>query len=271
MNARFSVNVTTTWQWDLGQCVDAYARLGIPAIGVTRLGLDEYGRGKGIKKIKDSGLKVSSIAGIGPYTVTEPQAFQQNVESGIAFMDVAAELGADCVYVMAGPRGSLTWEDAAERLTEGLTRLTPAARERGIRLAVEPIHPMRQDLTFVNTARDTVSIIEPLDSQHVGYVFDFWHLWWERGVLETIARSVDRIFSVQVSDHKAITMRTMDRAMLGEGIIPLRELLKALEHAGYKGYYDMEIISDDMAAMGYETALQRIVPAFHDLFESIDA
>ncbi len=271
MNPRFSVNVTTTWQWDLGQCVDAYARLGIPAIGLTRLGLDQYGRDKGIQRVKDSGLKVSSYAGIGPYTVTEAQAFRQNVEAGIASMDVAVELGAACVYVMAGPRGELSWEDAAARFAEALGLLLPAAIERGVRLAVEPIHPLRQDLTFVNTARDTVDLIEPFDPQHLGYVFDFWHLWWERGAAGTIARSVDRIFSVQVSDHKKVTMRTMDRAMLGEGVIPLRELLQALERAGYQGYYDMEIISDDLAAMGYERALARIIPDWDALLDGIDA
>ncbi len=268
MNPRLSMNVMTTKDWDLGQCVDAYARLGFPAIGLTRAGLEAFGVKKGIQRVKDAGLKVASCSGLGPYSTPDPKEFKRQVESAPAFMDIAAELRADCVYVMSGARGQQTWESAAARFAEGLHAILPAARQRGVRLAVEPVHPMRQDLTFLNTAKDTFDLIRPLDPKNVGYVFDFYHCWWERGILETVVRSAKRMFAVQLSDHKARTMKTMDRAMLGEGIMPLASLLRAVERGGYKGYYDIEIISDDVAAMGNERALRQIIKDFDALWEA---
>ncbi len=266
MNPRLSVNVMTTKDWDLGQCVDAYARLGIPGIGITRMGLDAYGAKRGIKKIKDAGLHVVSIGGIGP--LLPRLAGAPSPQAHLAGMDLAAELRADCLYVMSGPRGELSWEEAAKRFGEALHAIAPAAQERGVRLAVEPVHPMRQELTFINTARDAMDIIGPFDPRIVGYVFDFYHCWWERGVMETIARSAQRMFAVQPSDHKLRTLKAMDRAMVGEGLIPARSMLRAIERGGYQGYYDFEVISDDLAAMGYEVALQRIVRDFDALWES---
>jgi len=61
---------------------------------------------------------------------------------------------------------------------------------------------------------------------------------------------------VQVSDYKRATMRTMDRALLGQGILPLRAMIHALEDGGYRGWYEIEIISEDVDQMGYERVLR---------------
>ena len=149
---RFSICAITTPKWDLGQCVDGWARHGVPAIGVTRVGLNEYGRQEGIRRLKDSGLRVTDYQGIGRYGHDYPR-IGEAIDSFMGDLDAAAELGVDCVFVMSGPRDAAPWEEAAKRFTEELRLLLPHAKERGLRLAIEPIHPMRQDLTFVNTAR----------------------------------------------------------------------------------------------------------------------
>jgi sugar phosphate isomerase/epimerase len=85
--------------------------------------------------------------------------------------------------------------------------------------------------------------------------------------LETIARdAATRIHAVQSSDYKRVTLRTMDRALLGKGILPLRRIFRALEAGRYRGWYEAEIISDDIEAMGYERALRHTRTAFARLF-----
>jgi sugar phosphate isomerase/epimerase len=94
-------------------------------------------------------------------------------------------------------------------------------------------------------------------------VLDLWHSGWERGLLDTVAADARRrIHAVQISDYKAVTMRTLDRALLGEGILPLRAIFRALERNGYRGWYETEIVSDDIDAMGYERALAYTRDAF---------
>jgi sugar phosphate isomerase/epimerase len=105
-----------------------------------------------------------------------------------------------------------------------------------------------------------------IDDLRVGYVFDTWHLWWERNIEDLARSSAPLVFNVQVSDHKAKTMRTLDRAMPGAGIAPLGPLLHALADGGYAGWWDLEVISDDNAAMGYELALVTAVQALRDVW-----
>jgi sugar phosphate isomerase/epimerase len=57
-------------------------------------------------------------------------------------------------------------------------------------------------------------------------------------------------------------MRTLDRALLGKGILPLRELFTALEDNAYRGWYEIEIISDDVERLGYERVLRHTRDAF---------
>jgi sugar phosphate isomerase/epimerase len=67
---------------------------------------------------------------------------------------------------------------------------------------------------------------------------------------------------VQLSDFKRVTLRTMDRALLGRGILPLRALVGALEDGGYRGWYELEIIGDDVERLGYERVLRHSRAAF---------
>src|SRR5205814_5303479 len=96
---------------------------------------------------------------------------------------------------------------------------------------------------------------------------DLFHSGWERHLLDTITRDATRrIHAVQLSDVKRVTLRTMDRALLGKGVLPLREIVRTLERGGYRGWYEAEIISDDVDAMGYERVLRHTRAVFGKLF-----
>jgi len=254
------------WDWDLGQCIDAWTRVGLPAIGITRAELEDYGRERGMQQLRDSGLAIANYQGVNVYDLRDPARAAERQAKSLVYLDVAAELGADCVYVTTGPRGALPWSEAARHVAEQTVALLPELHARGVRLAIEPIHPLRQDLTFLNTAADTIDLVRAVDDPSVGYVFDTWHLWWERGIEDLARSSAPQVFNVQISDHKAKTMRTLDRAMPGAGIAPLGRLLHALADGGYTGWWDLEVISDDNAAVGYEVALTTAVAALRDVW-----
>ena len=263
MEPRFAINVTTTWDWDLAQCADAWVRKGVPAIGLGAQLCEDYGRLETVQLIKDSGLKGSTFAAINPSSMS--------VHAIESTLDLAASVEADCVYVITGERKAPLWENAIEVFQEDFAPVRHLARDRGLRLAIEPIHPLRQDLSFVNTARDANRILAEIGDSNVGYVFDFWHLWWSAGVLDAIVDSGPQSFSVQVSDHKPITMRSLDRTVPGEGLIPCVELMKTLEASGYARYYEAEVITDDNRVMGYEQALDRVIESWERLWSETQA
>ena len=131
-------------------------------------------------------------------------------------------LGGDVLVVISGGRDGATWEEAARAYRDAYGALLPEAKAAGIRLAIEVIHPLRQDLSFINTLGDAREIARGA-GRGGGYVLDLWRSGWERGLLDTIRRdAARRIHAVQISDYKRVTMRTMDRALLGRGILPLR-------------------------------------------------
>ena len=259
MEPRFGVHVATTWEWSLAQCVDAWARRGVPAIGLGAQPIEAHGRAEGVRLLRDSGLKVSTFTSISPAAM--------NAGTIESTLDLAAAVEADCVYVITGGRKAPNWRDSVDIFKEEFDPSRDLARERGLRLAIEPIHPLRQDLSFLNTASDAAKVVAEIGDPNVGYVFDFWHLWWTPGILEAIAETAQHIFSVQVSDHKPMTMRSLDRTVPGEGLIPCAALVRTLEAAGYDRYYEAEVITDDHRAMGYDAALDRVIASWERLWE----
>jgi sugar phosphate isomerase/epimerase len=256
------------WNWDLGQCIDAWVRVGVPAIGITRAQLEDFGRDAGMRALRESGLQIANYQGVDVYELRDPARYPDRQDRALQYLDVAAELEADCIYAATGPRGDLTWTEAARHIVEQTSALVPELHARNLRLAIEPVHPLRQDITFLNTCADTLDVLRAVDDRSVGYVFDTWHLWWERGIEERARESAPKVFNVQVSDHKAKTMRTMDRAAPGAGIAPLGRILRALADGGYAGWWDLEVISDDNEAMGNELALATSVQALEDVWDA---
>jgi sugar phosphate isomerase/epimerase len=171
-------------------------------------------------------------------------------------------LGGDALFVISGGRNGATWERAARVYRDAYARLLPEATAAGIRLAIEVIHPLRQDLSFIHTLADAGEIARAA-GRRGGYVLDLSHSGWERGLLETVTRDAGRrIHAVQLCDVKRVTLRTMDRALLGKGILPLAAIVRALERGGYRGWYEIEIISDDLERIGYERFLRATRSAF---------
>jgi len=262
--SRISACTIMTPKWDIGECIDGWHRAGLSALGVPIATLEAFGMEAGVRALESSGLSLANLQIQGTFDLEDPERFQARLPELLSWLDVAATLEADCVYAPPGFRGHLDWDTAADRLLAQIELLLPYIHDRGLRLALEPMHPMRQDLSFVNLAADTVEVVNRVQDEAVGYVYDYYHLWWQRGAIELIERTASQIFSVQPSDHKKVTMRTLDRAVPGQGIIPIGALTAALEAGGYRGYYDLEVLSDDNDERGYDQTLELCVNSFGD-------
>jgi sugar phosphate isomerase/epimerase len=266
---RLSASITMTPRWSLGRCIDEWQRHELVGIGVTLAGLEAFGVRRGIGAVRTSGLAVTSYQQIAALHIADADRFAPSLATTLAQLDIAAELGAHCVYLTTGPRGDLGWDHAGQLVVDQLQSLLPHFRDRNLRPALEPLHPLRQDLCFLNMVDDTVDLLDRIGDAQVGYVFDTWHLWWQRRALDLALTSASRVASVQLSDHKQITMRTLDRAMLGQGIAPIDQFVRAFEQGGYRGLYDLEIISDDNEAKGYDVALAEAVASALRLWDGL--
>jgi sugar phosphate isomerase/epimerase len=256
------------WNWDVVRCIDAWTRAGLPAIGVTIPQLEQAGRDRAVRELGASELTVSNFDGLPLYELREPARFAARQEESLLYLDIAAELGANLVMAGISPRSPMPWDEAARHVIEQTIAFLPEVRSRNLRLAIEPVSPMRQDVSFINLAADAVEIVDRVDDPSFGFLFDTYHLWWQRGIEDLARGRADRVFYVQVSDHKALTLRAQDRAMPGQGIIPLHRLLHALSDGGYAGWWELEVISDQNDTMGIEVALQTAMRGIEEVWAS---
>jgi sugar phosphate isomerase/epimerase len=248
-------------RWSVEEDVRALERLGFRSISLASSKLEAHGVARSLRLVRSSDLRVAHLGSYGWFG-TEPSRIRRGIDRVRRALGWLHSLKGDVLVVISGGRGEASWERAAAAYTDAYASLLPEANAAGVKLAVEVIHPLRQDLSFINTLADAGEIARRA-GRGGGYVLDLWHSGWERRLLETIARdAARRIHAVQISDVKRVTLRTMDRALLGKGTLPLAAILADLERGGYRGWYEVEVISDDLERMGYEGALRLTREAF---------
>jgi sugar phosphate isomerase/epimerase len=149
------------------------------------------------------------------------------------------------------PEGSRDLAGARERMTEGIAELAPYAAGRGVRLALEPMHPIFcADRGVLSTLGQALDLAERFPAEQVGVVVDTFHVWWDPDVLGQIRRARGRVASFQVCDW--ITPLPPDallsRGMMGDGHIDFPLLRRAVEQAGYAGDVEVEIFNAEVWA-----------------------
>jgi sugar phosphate isomerase/epimerase len=248
-----SLNQRTTANWSLRQAIDGAVVAGLPSIGLWREPVAEVGVDTASRWIAESGLRVSSLCRGGFFTTGDPAELAAAIQTNREAIDEAAALGAECLVLVPGglPDGDRDIDAARRRVVEAVGTLAPYAATRGVRLAIEPMHPIfAADRGVVSTLAQSLDMAEQFDADVVGVVVDTFHVWWEPGVLDQIARAADRIFSYQTCDW--ITPFPADsllsRGMMGDGHIDFELITRAITAAGYTGDVEVEIFNADVWA-----------------------
>ncbi len=182
-------------------------------------------------------------------------------------IEEAATLGTDTLVLVVGglPEGSRDLPGARERVADAVAELAPEAGAAGVRLALEPLHPMYcADRAVLSTLAQALDIAEPLE--HVGVVVDTFHVWWDPDIDRQIARAGDRIASFQVCDW--LTPLPADvllgRGMMGDGHIDFAPLRAAVDATGYDGDIEVEIFNADIWAADGDEVLATMVQRYLD-------
>ena len=256
--ARLSLNQRTTATWTLREAIDGCVAAGLGSIGVWREPVAEVGLATASSWLSASGLRVSSLCRGGFFTASDERARKEAHEENLRAIDEAAELSAATLVLVPGglPDDDRDLAGARARVIEAMAGITSYAGERGVRLGIEPMHPIfAADRGVVSTLSQALDIAEQFPASEVGVVVDTFHVWWEPGVLEQIARAGDRIASYQIGDW--VTPLPPDallsRGMVGDGHIDFASLTTAVGAAGYAGDVEVEIFNADVwAAPGAE-------------------
>lgn len=270
--ARLSFNQKTVDGWSLRAAIDGCLAAGLPSIGAWREPVAEVGTGTAAGWLRDAGLRVSSVCRGGFFTGADAAEQRERHDDNRRALDEAAELGAPCLVLVPGglPANDRDLVGARQRAAAAVEALVPHALEVGVRLAIEPMHPIfAADRGVVSTLRQALDMAEPLPAQAVGVVVDTFHVWWEPGVEEQIARAGDRIASYQVCDW--ITPLPADtllsRGMMGDGHIDFTHLTACVAAAGYRGDVEVEIFNADVWAADGDAVLATLARRYVELVE----
>jgi sugar phosphate isomerase/epimerase len=264
--AILSMNETTTFRWSFEEDVAHYSAAGIPALGVWRQKLSDCGQANALKLLKRHGLKVSHLFWAGGFTGSEGRNYRESIEDAQEALHAAAALETDTLTIFSGARAGHTSNHARRLLQDALKILSPQAAELGVFLAIEAMHPgCAADWTFLNTVDNVLDVIHAVAGTQVKIVLDTYHLGLSPGLVDRIAEIAKYISIVQLGDARKPPVGEQNRCRLGQGIVPLREIISALKSAGYNGYYDVELLGEDLETTDYSSLLEHAKNAFADL------
>ncbi|MFD0340481.1 sugar phosphate isomerase/epimerase family protein [Streptomyces sp. NPDC127117] len=268
-DGRLSINQETIKQWSLPELAEGCAKAGIDKVGLWRAPVQSYGVERTARLLADSGLSVTSLCRGGFFTALDPAERARALDDNRAALDEAAALSTDTLVLVSGglPEGSKDLHGARERIADALGELAPYAAERGVRLAIEPLHPMfASDRCVVSTLSQALDIAERFPADQVGVVVDTYHIWWDDQAPAQIARAGagGRIHSFQLADW--ITPLPagvlLGRGQLGDGAVDFRSFRSLVEATGFDGPIEVEIFNEALWARNGAEVLAEVAARY---------
>jgi sugar phosphate isomerase/epimerase len=250
---RLSLNQATVKHLGLEDAVALCVRHDIPAIGLWRDRVAETGLKASAAAVRTAGLHVSSLCRGGFLTRGDPDGRAAALADNRAAIAEAAELGADALVLVCGGLvpGHRDLGLARRLVADAIGELVPEAQRLGVRLGIEALHPMFcADRCVVSSLGEAVDLAASFPAGAVGVVVDSYHHWWDAALAADLDRARGRIVSYQLSDWvlplPADTL--LGRGHLGDGFIDFGPMTALVDAAGYAGYIEVEIFSEQVWA-----------------------
>jgi len=186
------------------------------------------------------------------------------VADTVVAIDEAARLGTDVLVLVVGGVAGRDLRGSRRRVVDALDELVPIALDRGVRLGLEPLHPMQcAERSVLSTLDQALSIAERYPAEAVGVIVDEFHVWWDPRVEESIAAARGRILGFHVCDQLVpLTDTLLGRALPGNGPIDHRRLRACVEAAGYRGPIEVEVFNAELWRRPGDDVLADVISAY---------
>jgi sugar phosphate isomerase/epimerase len=269
IHPRLSLNSVSTWGQSLADDIALWQSIGISHVGLILPKIKAVGWDEAAQMVADADLEVSTI--FGPTFRAhdgDPALLREDQAETVETLEFAARIGAASVYVCSGAAASLSWEEAAASFCDVIAPSVEASHELHVPILLEPTNPLRSDVSFVFWQRDAMDLARQAGTL---VMLDFQSCWYERGIEETVRKNIDLVGVVQLSDYVIGTTETGNRAVPGDGDIPLERLVAMTLDAGFEGAFDLEVMGKRVEEEGYRSAMGRAVDAASELLYKLGA
>ena len=264
---QLSIHTITHKPWGVERCIEAYAAAGIGGITLWRYNFEGRDPAEVGRQIKEAGLRCTGLARGGFFPSATAAGRQAAVDANKQAIDEAAACMAPTLVLVCGAVPGQALEESRKQVADGVAACLEHARAAGVKLAIEPLHPMyADDRSAIVTMGQANDVCEVLGCpEEVGIALDVYHTWWDPGLEAEIQRagSAGRLLAYHVCDWRTPTEDLLnDRGLMGEGCIPLKQIKSWVEAAGFRGSDECEIFSTRRWAQDQQTYLNEITSAY---------
>ena len=264
---QFGISEVTTWPWTFEQDVERYASLGASAIEVWefKLASSDDVRRRQLESVTGHGLTVSSFqadvhALFPTHMQPKPATLAARRDALLATLTSIGPLVPNAVFVLnTGIAHGGDVQAAFDITVAAFHDLALRAREVGVRLAIEPLHPvaMNED-SFAWNLEDALDLVNQVDQPELGICADAWNLAGQFDLTARLALCRGRIALAQLSDYRR-PRSYLDRLAVGDGSIDFDPFLRGLTASAYRGPLVLEIFSKDVSDSLYDSDLDAVV------------
>jgi sugar phosphate isomerase/epimerase len=266
--SRLCIHTITTKPWNIEEAAKNYAAAGVKGITVWRDALE----GRNIKQtgnlLREHDLTIVSLCRGGFFADKDAGKRKLAIDDNRKAIAEAAELGAPMIVLVCGADPSQSLEESRKQIRDGIAAVIPDASAAGVKLAIEPLHPMYADTrSAINTLAQANDMAEALHSAWVGVAVDVYHLWWDPQLEQEIKRcgQNEHLLAFHICDWKTPTTDLLlDRGLMGEGCIPVKQIREWVEAAGFKGFNEVEIFSNTFWKEDQAEFLKKIIKAYRE-------
>ncbi|MCB9076853.1 MAG: sugar phosphate isomerase/epimerase [Anaerolineaceae bacterium] len=264
--SKLCIHTITTQPWAIEEAIDQYRRAEVAGITVWRQALEGRDVAATGRRIREAGLAIVSLCRGGFFPALDAAGRQAAIDENRRAIEEAAALGAPLVVLVCGAVPGQPLEVSRHQIRDGIAAVLPHAAACGVKLGIEPLHPMYADSrSAINTLKQANDMCAALDSPFVGVAVDVYHLWWDPALEAEIRRCGQGgwLFAFHVCDWKTPTEDMLnDRGLMGEGCIPIPTIRGWVEQAGFDGFNEVEIFSNQYWAEDQSIFLQKIKAAY---------
>lgn len=264
MHPAISINTLCLAAAPLDRQAEQVARLGGRGITPFIDQVNEFGPANAAKAFRGAGLTVAGLShmAFGFATAALAKAGRERLQHTL---DVAGQIGAECVIMTTGGRGDLDWPSAAEAFAEAVAPMAEAARAAGIALGIETTSHLYADTSIAHRLTDLVALAQ---RGGVAPMIDIFACWFDSDINAALAGASPHCPLAQISDYVYGDRGLPCRAVPGDGAIPFERIVPLMVGAGFRGWWDLEIIGPRILAEGAEVALPRAAALIGGLLEA---
>jgi sugar phosphate isomerase/epimerase len=263
---RIALNALSLEPGPLDVQVDTVARLGVSLITPVDRDVHAFGLPESARAIRDAGLGVAALTctGFAFATPEEAEAGRRRMDRAI---ETAQAIGAPAICMTTGPRGALSWPEAARRFAEEIAPCAERARAAGVALSVEPVSHLFAHISIVHRLADVVALVK---AAGINLAVDVFACWVDSDLDAALESAAPLCSFVQISDYCYGDHALPCRAPLGDGVVPLQRIASRITKAGFAGPFDIEILGPRIA-QDREAGLKRSIAKLNAIIETAEA